>query len=350
MKTSNLQIICICLIISSRIALAQEHIQDWKYHKEIWINHHTNAEELDNYQVSFEINTQKLIETNKLSPTGHDLRIYDPESHTFLCYWLENEVFEQKTKIWFRIPKLLPNTKKRVLLCYGNPQAKVINYENCTFQFFDDFTGNTLNYEKWEPMGNGNYKIQNSQIIFEGDGADIIIRSTQRFEMPLITEMKVTDSQGKYLALALIKSDKTPYIWEGYTMALNQDKQHMELALTQSELSSCGAYTIYPTGIKGKLSEENTGIWSLSWITRNTIFASWPGGDLLEPNSVWVIQDLDIILGVLACDMGETFSGNLSVDWIRVRKLAVNPPQLILGTENISPKIGVIKYLKDGIG
>ena len=348
LKTST--IILACLICISSFSFAQENIQDWKFQKELWINHTESAEALEDYQVNFEINTRKLIEKGKLSPTGQDLRIYDPEINTFLCYWLEDEVFEQKTKIWFRVPQLSPNSRKKVMLCYGNPNAQKVNYEDCTFQFFDDFAGSSLDYNKWEPIGNGNYKIQNSQITFDGNGADIIIRSTQQFEMPLITEMKVTDTQGRYLALSLIKSERIPYVWEGYTMALNKDRQHMELMLTQSELSSCGAYNIYPTGIKGKLSEENRGIWSLSWITRNTIFANWPGGDLLEPNAVWVIQKLDIIMGVLACDMGSAFSGKLSVDWVRVRKLASNPPELILGTENINPNIGVIKYLKDGIG
>ncbi|MDX2305765.1 MAG: DUF2341 domain-containing protein [Microscillaceae bacterium] len=350
MKKIGLLGIIICLLIHINSSFAQEDIDDWKYQKELWIDHQASTELLEDYQIFVEMNTLQLIEEGKLSPSGRDLRIFDPETKHFLCYWLENEIFSSNTKIWFRVPQLLPKSRKKIYLCYGNPDAQKVDYQSCTFQFFDDFVGNTLDEEKWEAVGNGTFRIQNGLIAFEGLGTDILIRSTQHFEMPLITEMKVTDSQGKYLALALIKSEPLPYIWEGYTLGLDEGKNKIELMLTQSELSSCGAYNIYPTGIRGKLSENNIGIWSLSWITRNTIFANWPGGDLLEPNAIWSIQQLDIVLGVLACDMGSTFQGKLTVDWVRVRKLAANPPALTLGIENSNPKIGTINYLKDGVG
>lgn len=323
---------------------AQKPIEQWKYTRAIRIDNRQSVETLQDYQINIPLNARRLIEQGKLHPKAQDLRVFDSDGQTELCYWIEGEIFENEIILWLRIPEILAQSRKTVYLAYGNKDAPLVDYQNCTFLYFDDFNGQVLDEEKWQRQGNGEIQIQESCITFKGEEADILLRSRQSFELPLITEMKVTQCKGKYLALALIKDAYPAAFWEGYTMGLDQNSSAMELVLNQSDTRPCGGYNFNPTRVNAKYSEEHEGIWSLSWIIRNAIFAHWPGGDFIEPNAVWQIGDLNIVLGVLACNMGQAMGGELSVDWIRVRKLAAQPPSTSTDSEQVNTKIGAIEY------
>ncbi|NJO01805.1 MAG: hypothetical protein HC880_09050 [Bacteroidia bacterium] len=124
----------------------------------------------------------------------------------------------------------------------------------------------------------------------------------------------------------------------------------MELASTQSETSPCGGYHHSPTGVKAKIAEDHTGTWSLSWVTRNTISAQGAGQDFLEANIFWEIATLDLALGVLACNLGQSFWGNLVVDWVRIRKLAVWPPSVLSHPEQDNSRLGELRYFFESAG
>ncbi|MEO1656006.1 MAG: DUF2341 domain-containing protein, partial [Bacteroidota bacterium] len=304
-----------------------------------------SSEALYDYQVAFRIPARKLIEKGKMHPQAWDIRLTESDGQRMLCHWLENEPYAEELIGWVKIPYIPPYAKKKVFLYYGNPKAPPSADGACTFESFDDFLGESLDQEKWEIHGNGQLKIQDSQAHFNGEEADILIRSQASFSMPIISEMKVLSCTGKYLAMALLKDQTETPIWEGYTLGLDEPRDWMTLALNQSDFTPCGGYDYQPMRIRGKITEEHLGIWSLSWITRNSIFADLGGTQIIEPNAIWVIDQLDICLGVLACNLGRAFSGQLRVDWVRLRKFALNPPDTFLGEEKVNPDIpGLLDY------
>jgi hypothetical protein len=124
----------------------------------------------------------------------------------------------------------------------------------------------------------------------------------------------------------------------------------MELALSQTEASQCGAFSFAPTRVKAKTAESASGIWSLSWLFRNEIMAEANGKQFLEPNAIWQIGSLKVVLGVVACDMNGKFKGRMAVDWVRIRQVATNPPTLIIGIESENPRIGYLEYFKENNG
>jgi hypothetical protein len=337
-------------LVSVNLGLAQESPEAWKYRHSIIIDNSQSNTQLADYQIDISFNLQVLIQKNKLHPSGKDLRILDQDGKTFLCFWLENEVFAPLTKIWVKIPQISARKQHTIYILYGNPNAQIIDYQACTFQLFEDFNARQIDEKKWQVYGNGNLELKDGIAYLSGNQTDIALVSVADFEMPIIVEMKVVDSGGKYLAMALLKAEKLPIFWEGYTLALNQPTAQMELALSQTEASQCGAYSFEPTSVKAKIAEQTTGVWSLSWLFRNTIMADFNGSQLLESNVLWQIDKLKVALGVLACGMNGNYVGNLAIDWVRIRRIAGSPPILILGTENNNPKIGYLDYFKENIG
>ncbi|MCU0448016.1 MAG: DUF2341 domain-containing protein [Microscillaceae bacterium] len=329
---------------------AQNLPEAWKYRQAIMIDNLQSDTQIIDYQIDIDFNLRQLIEQNKLHPSGKDLRILDQDGKTFLCFWLENEVFAPQTKIWCKIPHLAAREKHTIYILYGNPQAQAVDYQACTFPLFEDFKATQIDEGKWQIRGNGNLILQDGIAYFSGNQSDIALLSQADFTMPIIVEMKVVNTTGKYLAMSLLKSQHTPVFWEGYTLALNQTTARMELALSQTETSQCGAYAFEPSGVKAKFAEQAKGVWSLSWLFRNVIMADFNGNQLLEPNTIWEIGKLKVALGVLACGTNGNPSGSMAVDWVRVRQLASTPPSIVWGNESQNPKIGHLDYFKESIG
>jgi hypothetical protein len=337
-------------LINSYLGQAQESPEAWKYRHSILIDNSQSNLQLTDYQIDINFNLQELIRQNKLHPSGKDLRILDQDGKTFLCFWLENEVFAPRTKIWCKVPQILAKKQHTIYILYGNPNAQTLDYQACTFPLFEDFNAPEIDEKKWQVYGNGNVELKDGIAYLSGNQTDITLISRADFEMPIIVEMKVVSSSGKYLAMALLKAENLPIFWEGYTLALNQTTAQMELALSQTEVSQCGAYAFEPTSVKAKLAEQTTGVWSLSWLFRNTIMADFNGTQLLEPNALWQIGKLKVALGVLACGMNGNYAGSLAVDWLRIRQVVGTPPALIWGSESHNPKIGYLDYFKENMG
>jgi Domain of unknown function (DUF2341) len=340
----------IFLLLGTGIVSAQAFLRDWKYRQVIVLDGSGASESVADAQVELKFSMIEWIKKGKMHPTGRDLRICDEDGISLLCFWVENEVFADTTKIWVKVPELRAFSKKRIFIYFGNPKAEAQANAECTFLAFDDFNQADLDTAKWEQLGTGQIQIYSGKAHLQANEADIAIRSRESFAMPIIVEMNVVESVGKYMALALIKDIGTNVFWEGYTMSLNQSQARMELNLTQTEVSPCGAYDVLPTFVRAKPAQKTTGIWSLAWITRNTIMAHWAGGDLLEPNSIWKIQQLNVVLGVLACNTNQAFAGKLVVDWVRIRKFLQNPPMVHLDITESNPSIPAPDFGENSIG
>nr|MDO8114870.1 DUF2341 domain-containing protein [Candidatus Sigynarchaeota archaeon] len=76
---------------------------------------------------------------------GDDIRFFDAVN-TSLSYWIESWVVGGISTIWIKIPVTGTN---QITMRYGKASAPAASSGVSTFQFFDDFTGSSLNASKW---------------------------------------------------------------------------------------------------------------------------------------------------------------------------------------------------------
>jgi hypothetical protein len=76
---------------------------------------------------------------------GSDVRITAADGVTLLPFWIESwNSVAQTGSIWVRMPSV-PNGTSTLYLYYGNPGATSASDGSATFEFFDDFSGTTVN-------------------------------------------------------------------------------------------------------------------------------------------------------------------------------------------------------------
>ncbi|MHA2060819.1 MAG: DUF2341 domain-containing protein [Candidatus Sifarchaeia archaeon] len=187
-------------IFSNREAEAAWWNNSWLYRKKINISNSTGGT-LTNYQVQISLDTSTLIADGKLESSCEDIRIVSDE--TALSYWIEESgdyvCNTSSTYIWTKIPSL-PTTGITIYIYYGNSWAADASDGDNVFEFFDDFSTDTLG-SKWtgdtgdfsissgllNGATNNNDRIQ-SNVSFTGD-YEVITRSnttssaTNGFEM-----------------------------------------------------------------------------------------------------------------------------------------------------------------------
>ncbi len=342
-------LLLVCLLINESVMFcrAQTGLAAWRFHQPFTVTNSSPVQDLTDYQIAISIPAVSLIAAGKMDSAGKDIRILNSDRRSVLCHWIENSLRDTITRIWVKIPHVPAQTTQTFYLYYGNAQATTVDDGACTFLFFDDFSAGTVDAAKWENGGTGSVTIRKGKAEFKATGTDAILRSYASFELPIIAEMAVDGASGQYNALALIKND--PPYWTGYTLSYDSKRSRMELALTEPEVTPCGGYS-FLTGYKAATAGNVKGTWSLAWMTKNTWFANWPGGKLLEQNSIWQFGAMKLAIGTLACRFQGTHAGTMQVDWVRVRQFAAQEPLVELGPEKPNTSAGTIFYQKDSVG
>ena len=225
---------------------------------------------------------------------------------------------------------------KSIYFFYGyqgdDPVQSVAN-AHCTFHLFDDFLGNSLDHTKWETYGAGSLHIAESKVLIQSQDTDMILRSKKAFTMPVIAEMLMTTSHGKYVSFALVQEKN---FQEGYALALDHPQEKMRLSYLDPEwFSPCGGYGFLPD-VDHAQAGHTEGIWFIASITANTIMGHWPSGSLMQENIIILQEKVNLALGTLACRNELHASAAMEVDWLRIRNLAITSPQLWMGTEQLT--------------
>ena len=109
---------------------------DWSYRRSIVITN-DHIEERKNEEILIEINTEELIEKNKLQNNCADLRFLDNDNLITLKYWIEGGCNTEKTQIWVNVNSL-PKDGKIIYIYYGNSKAYK-SEEDWGGSFFDVF-------------------------------------------------------------------------------------------------------------------------------------------------------------------------------------------------------------------
>jgi Tfp pilus assembly protein PilV len=123
----------------------------WYYRLPISISNSTGAA-LTNYPVRLVINTAALISAGKMKADCSDIRI--AIGTTAIPFWLENGTCNTTTtNVWINVASL-PTSGISVNAYYGNLSASSTSNATGIFEFFDDFTGPTLDTTtKWNAVG-----------------------------------------------------------------------------------------------------------------------------------------------------------------------------------------------------
>lgn len=315
------------LLMCTVFLLQGQDFSNWKYQQVLTIENSLANGVLIDYQLSFEFNSQKLIRAGKMKPDGSDIRIINLRNRQAVCHWIETGLGEPKTKVWLKLGKLGVNEIQQCLLLYGNPEAQAVADPNCVFSMFEDFSEQQLDKKKWEIVGSGNVTIKQGAAHIRAKDTDQLLRTKASYDMPIIAEAFVKKASGKRLNMALIQDDEP--LWQGYTMSWEDKYREMYLSSTDAEASPCGGFS-YFKDLFGTPARTPEGQWSIAWLTKNRVFAQWPQGQLELGNTLDHFKPLKVAIGVTACSAGLNYEGEMVVDWIRIRKLAMEEPKVFL--------------------
>ena len=91
-----------------------------------------------------------------------ELRIiwsYGDVSPTQVFYWGEDAKKNGKAKIWVKVPSMSAQSDKTIYMYYGNSSASSESDGDATFVFFDDFSGTSVDWNKWQSDNHSLYSI-----------------------------------------------------------------------------------------------------------------------------------------------------------------------------------------------
>lgn len=135
---------------------------------------------LTDFQVAITLNTASLISAGKMQSDCDDIRVTDVNGKV-LPHWIEtgtNACNTTITAIWTKVPSI-PTSGATVYLYYGNPSATNTQNGDKVFEFFDDFSGSSLNTTKW-PTTVGSPTVSSGVLVLDGTGSsnrDIVLGS-----------------------------------------------------------------------------------------------------------------------------------------------------------------------------
>lgn len=142
-----------------------------------------------------------LTTTKSVTTTCDDLRFTDSDGSTLLNYWVESGCGTASTKVWVKVPTL-PAGARSLYLYWANPIASAMSSATSTFDFYDDFTGTTIDTGKWVKDDNGAFLSQNDELISTGGtnawGSNSMY-SVANFARPFVLELKHKQTAGNYL-------------------------------------------------------------------------------------------------------------------------------------------------------
>lgn len=312
-------IILFYLFLINTDVLAQACLSDYQYRVPISLTN-TNGDELNNFQVKVIINTQDLILAGKLRYDGGDIR-FTNSSGTQLSYWFDPSTFNTTTtEFWVKVDNI-PDGGNTIYLFYGNPSAAYISSGDATFELFDEFEGTALNGSKWTRCGDiSNLTLSGGTIYFNYSLSEIdgVIYSNEFFPSDVIVEADVQNALNGKAVLGLADNLNRGY---GTTMD-NTGSNIMKLSIIENEVTECqNLVDVLPAN-----TPVIAGVWSFKWpaAASQTISCSGVTQSYTDPTySAFFGNDKQVIMGTHI--NATSSSGSFSVDWLRVRKLAVDP-------------------------
>lgn len=331
MRTRHLMMLAFFMVAS--YAFGQPCLDDWLYRKEITVTS-TNAGTLFNHQIKVTVNIQDLVDNGKARIDGGDIR-FTNSSGSILSFWYDpSTYYSTSTDFWIKADQVVNGTSSFYLF-YGNSTSANISSGEATFEFFDDFETGDFAPTKWEKCGdNSNFAVISSVASYSSNGTneDGLTRTINTYSN-VIAESNVYSATNGRAIIGLVDANGNGYAttYEG-----NGGTQVMKM-MKLTNGSPCENFVQLASPSTTPAGVVN-GIWSFKWPTAGTQEIEWPSGSTSytdTDNNAYHANPKKLIIGSALSNPAS--NGNMTANWVRLRKYCADDPAAVLGVEFESP-------------
>ena len=301
----------------------------------------TGGAELTNYQVLYQLDTETLINENKLQADCDDIRFTNATDDNQLDYWIEtgttNACDTANTNIWVEIPTIPANATTRMYLYYGNAALAIGSNGATTFPFFDTFT--SFNSSIWTSTNGASGYSQSGSTITINSGALYSNAAVSTVTNPNFTAEALVQWTSSDAGQSGINIADTPNTASSngtgaalsYLIRGNSSTDLFGLAATGSNAS----YDIAGASNSVGSITNNTPYILGTTVTSSSIVFSRNRTVLQSPAGTWAGTNNPYIwLGYFSGqNAGSTNIADLQVDWVLIRRDVPTEPVLQTGSE-----------------
>lgn len=219
-------------------------LDGWTYADIIKLHNH--AAEMTDYQIKVCVLRKTGINKdddiyvgNKCKADYGDIRFTAANGTYELAYWMESYDSESAL-FWVKVPTIAQGTTI-IQMQYGNPSATTTGNGTNTFEFFDNFSGTTLNTSKWTSVGN--VVVNNGVTVTAAPGDESSIVTNTSWAAPYIMACKSRSEtvSGYHNNDILLHLNGTSYYANRYKLAMWSESDRIVtlyeiLGGTQTEL------------------------------------------------------------------------------------------------------------------
>ncbi|MHA1289084.1 MAG: DUF2341 domain-containing protein, partial [Candidatus Thorarchaeota archaeon] len=305
----------------------------WRYKRQITIDPVTPEAD---FQVKLEL-TPSNFDYSKARSDGADLRFYQTD-RTKLKYWIEEWNASGTSTVWIKVSA---SGTDAIYMYYGNSNAEAESNGEEVFEFFDDFSGSSLNTNKWVEKGDGSLEITNG--ILHTYGAKALYGKTNIsniFDKYIELKSKFKGISGTDIetGFGYITSSG---LWRGnrtgeWINAIGWDRKGITVADglgTEDSLNSVGGELWdYSNYFKYRIKFDN-----------NRVRVWKEGSSILDITSAATQSNSTLPLLLVLDHYSNQNDYDEYLDWIFVRKYASNEPVLTVGIETTVDQYVVVK-------
>ena len=334
------QVLVLCCISSFTLS-AQDCLPGWAYRADITVDN-PGDEHLSDYQLPISINTGALVSAGKMRADGGDIRLTDGDCN-LLSFFVDSVATSNVNTIWVKIPQLAAAENLTIRLYYGNPNATSVASGDDTFVFFDDFSGDEVDLNKWEPIGEYHtLAVIDGQLHYASTAMNPgprfkFVRTAQVFTDDLLFDFAATVTNSTGFGFSSADSTIHRLLYRSTSSdwdTLNQIAYMSDTVSNGYQLNLVGPYpnityerfTRYDTRIRAGITEDGH--------HRTTYFGNETLGSFTQDTFVWEPIQLTGYHFILS---SFSQSPTVTLDYLRVRRPAEVPPTYVSGPEMANP-------------
>ena len=306
---------------------AQPCLSGWQYRKAIEINNNDPA--ATNVVVPYIMDSKSLLVEGKMLLNGSDIRFLDQNGQN-LDYWIDPATFNSnQSEIWIFMNDL-PAGTSIIYLFYGNNEAVPISNGERIFAFFDDFSGSSINSNKWNTCksASGNIYQSGGELVLTSQyNEQVVITSKNEYSGDLMWEVKFSQFNDVDVFSGFLNAGN-----QGYAMYYNQQGT-MQLKIAKNAADGCLILNSQAPSPNATDAYEVEGIWQFGWKEKGKQYFDWPGS-LIHPaerNDQTHDKPVNLhpFLGITSSD------GTVRIDWVRLRSTNQPDVSFFTGSEEV---------------
>jgi PKD repeat protein len=300
----------------------------------------TSGKPLYQYQIPIVLNTQELIENDKMTSDCGDIRFFD--QYGLMPYWIESGCNTIETRIWVKV-SYIPENTSTIYLRYCNLSLTSQSNPQNTFYYFDGFEDGTMPsfYELCEGDGititetNGKLHIfgtTNSSNKYETFGFSFMTWDTQAFRFPMddyIIDTQLTVISGTDCFKGIFGSGNLFLFNEAYGEPFGKDIGYWNVD-SWAIIGKSHINTILLNNKKISLSFEKN--------DTQTLLRFFEDDDFNQPLAERSVENPSI--GHFEYGPDSVADFDVTFDNIKIRSFAYPTPSVFLGSKQYGVTIG----------